>query len=133
MLSKRHEILGKEPHVPLAETLEVLGEYDAEYEPRVTINPPPGGQQYVREQYLGLVIHYVVLEHLGFGPIDHLKARIDRGVNEALDYFLRTGGGPTRTMFWPSTNRERDASSSGMMLSNRPCCWEAGPGAGTIS
>ncbi len=89
MSRKRHEILGKELHVPLSESLGVLGECEKDYELEITTRPLPGGQQYSRASYLGDVIFYAVLEHLGFGPIDNLKARIDRGVDEALDYFLK--------------------------------------------
>lgn len=88
MLRKRHEILGKELHCPLSESLEILRKKETDYELEITTQPPPIGQQFTRERYLRDVVYFAVLEHLGFGPINNLNGRILRGVKEASDYFL---------------------------------------------
>lgn len=87
MTRPRHQILGKDLHVPLAESLGVLAQDEKDYEVETKPGLLPGGQNGTRGNAIANALFYAVLEHLGYGPIDRLKTRIERGVDEAVDYF----------------------------------------------
>ena len=51
-------------------------------------SPGQPHQQFTREGRIAETVIYAVLEHLGYGPIDMLSARLDQGVDRAVEYFL---------------------------------------------
>ena len=83
---KRHQILGKNLHVPLEETLGVLACTEAEYLQLTAPGQPQ--QQFARELQIERAVMRAVLEHLGYGPMEDLASYLHRGVDNTLEYFF---------------------------------------------
>lgn len=83
---KRHQILGKNLHTTLEECLYCFARREKEY-PERTI-PEKKTQQFTRELYISEKVSYAVFDHLGYGPTEGLREHLDRGVDEALEYFF---------------------------------------------
>jgi hypothetical protein len=83
---KRHEILGRSLHETLEVTLAVLARQEAKRAERMAPGSPQ--QQFDRVFDLDLAITYATLEHLGYGPMPDLHARLNLGVDRALEYFF---------------------------------------------
>jgi hypothetical protein len=83
---KRHQILGRELHETLEVTMDVLARGEALHAERSAPGQPH--QQFARLLQLEDATIYAVLEHLGYGPIPDLSAKVNQGVDRALDYFF---------------------------------------------
>jgi hypothetical protein len=83
---KRHQILGKQLHNSLEECLTALARGEAITARRTAPGQPQ--QQFDREGELSEIVIFAVLEHLGYGPIEHLASRLNRGVDRAVEYFF---------------------------------------------
>jgi len=86
MTQKRHEILGRKLFDPLDVCLSVLAQGDALDAEQTAVGS--ARQQFARESELRRTVAYTVLEHLGYGPLPSVSARLNRGVDRAVEYFL---------------------------------------------
>lgn len=83
---KRHEMLGRKLHTSRETCLEAFAQQDAinrEYSA-----PGRPHQQFPRQMELETIVAYVVLEHLGYEPVEDLTPYLTRGVDRAVEYFL---------------------------------------------
>jgi hypothetical protein len=83
---KRYEILGKRLHNSREQFLHFLEKGDADALARRA--DPRSFQQFDRELQISGIVTYAVLEHLGYGPIENLAAKLERGVDNAIEYFF---------------------------------------------
>ncbi len=79
---KRHEILGNHIEGDLAA---ITRRREARFEKRTKIAGK--SQQLTRESDLDLHVVFAVKEHLGYGPIENLESRLQRGVDRSVQYF----------------------------------------------
>jgi hypothetical protein len=86
MVLKRHEILEKKLHATLEYTLSSIAESESENLERTAPGKP--AQQFAREWEIRTPVRCAVLEHLGYGPIENLVGRLNRGVDRAVEYYF---------------------------------------------
>src|SRR5262245_5729141 len=86
MNAKRHQILGKNLHNSVSDCLDVLRSSDQD--DRALIAAGNRSQFGFRLSLILASLHYPVLEHLGYGPIEDLRQRLDEGMDAAVDYFF---------------------------------------------
>ncbi|MCU0873958.1 MAG: hypothetical protein MUE50_16600 [Pirellulaceae bacterium] len=83
---KRQEILGN----TLRETREVtLRCWDDSRNLNLScIVPGRPQQQFARQLLIMNAVAFAVLEHLGYGPMEHMRDRLNEGVDQTLEYFF---------------------------------------------
>lgn len=86
MAINRHQVLGKELRTSVEECLRLLAQDEATYIERTAPGQPQ--QQFDRELGIGDAVACAVLEHLGYGPVEDLRARLEQGVDRAVEYFF---------------------------------------------
>ena len=83
---KRHQILGRELRDSVQNILSLLAKGEAS--DLQFIGPGKPHQRFARAMQFENAVTYVVMEHLGYGPIPDLKSRIHTSVDRAVDYFF---------------------------------------------
>lgn len=86
MSLKPHEILGKKPYFSLEKYTQVLNREFATYPDWIAPGKP--NQQISREAHIDYTVNCAVLAHLGYGPIEDLAGRLNRGVDDSVEYFF---------------------------------------------
>jgi hypothetical protein len=85
-MKKRHNVLGFKLRESVPVTLDLLKQSEAMCAERTV--PGWRNQYFTRLLQLDDTVVYVVLEHLGYGPIEGLEAKLHTGVDRALEYFF---------------------------------------------
>ena len=82
---KRHQILGNNLRISLEKCLGFIDEDDRDAKELIAAGKH--GQQDNRALLISGSLLRPVLEHLGYGPIESVRQRLDEGMDEAVEYF----------------------------------------------
>lgn len=82
---KRHEILGRKLQ-SRADLLQSIAHGEAL---ALKILATPGAMKHKqRASHMDAKVSWALVEHLGYGPVEGLMARLEKGVDEAVEYFF---------------------------------------------
>lgn len=85
MSLKRHQILGQNLVLPVTKCLEI---HQSEFlKNRAWIEDSKPHQEYSRASLVRSGVVYSVMEHLGYGPLDGIRPRLDEAMDSAVEYF----------------------------------------------
>lgn len=125
----RHEILGCKLRETRDVTLACLEKDDQDALSR--IGSRQRAQQFDRQMLIMRIVYRAVLEHLGYGPIDGLRERLDLGVDQTIDYFpgdwWKTDEYDARALDWSRPDRALvwyDVLQDGLLLGALTDRWD---------
>lgn len=82
---KRHQVLGNNLRTSVEKCLSLIDTDDCET--RELIVAGKHSQQIARSTLIRRSLFRPVLEHLGYGPIEGIRTRLDEGMDDAVEYF----------------------------------------------